>query len=227
MYPDLWGNYASHLFIFTTNDGYDTACFAGSGRCPTADPWVQYSSTIAPGGQINLPSCNFPELPMSWNYDPDMHGDPSQGSWWLQIQGEWVGYYLSSWFGTSIDSPTDMEGGGATTFEAGGEVFTPTTPSTDTLGMGTGTAGTSGLSTAPNAAYYRKLALNGSSLPQGSTIESNPSVFSVGQSAPGSALVSAANTCAGATGNDAWGDWGTYFYFGGTGQLADHMTDCN
>jgi hypothetical protein len=140
VYP---GNTATHLFIYSTKDGYNrTGCYNnnGGGGQTTCVKWVQTSSTIAPGMTL---ASGFPADPqldlylLAVNYDNGANMAPN---WWLYAQtsssGDWIGYYQSSEF-------ANIQGGifqyNGDNFLVGGEVESDTTyPG---IRMGTGSCG--------------------------------------------------------------------------------------
>jgi hypothetical protein len=85
-YHDLYGDDNPHLFIYSTRDNYNnTGCYNN-----TCGDFVQVSSSIYPGARLSPVSTyngTQYEIQAQWFKDMD------SGSWWLQVQGQWVGYY--------------------------------------------------------------------------------------------------------------------------------------
>ena len=116
--------------------------------------------------------------------------DPAGGNWWLQLQGNYVGYWPSSIF-------TLLQTGVADTVEWGGEVYSPQI----TAPMGSGHFPEEGFG---KATYSRAIQVVDSSNhlkpPKG-----------VGLIAP---LPNCYNVIAGSSSTT---NWGTYIYYGGPG----------
>lgn len=115
--PGLYGDENSHLFVFSTTDGYQTTgCYnnwPGTGNCV---PWVQSSSRYAPGmilpaSVVNGAAHELEVLTININ------------NWWIQITvdgvREYMGYYPASAFHGSMQTYADN-------FEVGGEVYDAT-----------------------------------------------------------------------------------------------------
>uniref|UniRef100_A0A0E0CDK0 Neprosin PEP catalytic domain-containing protein n=1 Tax=Oryza meridionalis TaxID=40149 RepID=A0A0E0CDK0_9ORYZ len=116
VYPALYGDEKTRLFIYWTRDAYDqTGCYnlACSG-------FIQTNTQVVIGGSISPVSIyGGPQ----YEYDYLVWKDLAGGNWWLQVQGKYVGYWPSSIF-------THLQTGVADTVEWGGEVNSPrsTTP---------------------------------------------------------------------------------------------------
>ncbi len=124
----LWSNepQAPHLFVFITQDGYDTKwCFSGSSYCytdypygnSTADAWV-----IAPGapftlnqslGQYVQPLGSDPAEMAIQVWNGTTHGYPA---WFVWIDGQLLGWYPADTFAGQMQSS-------ASYIQAGGEVY--------------------------------------------------------------------------------------------------------
>ncbi|RZC51723.1 hypothetical protein C5167_020147 [Papaver somniferum] len=98
----LYGDYETRFFIYWT----DTNLFCYNDLCPG---FVHTSSSIGLG-------CSFTEL-STFNGDQkdalfSIHKDQSSGHWWIQLQGESVGYYPSSLFTELSNKATTIQWGG-------------------------------------------------------------------------------------------------------------------
>src|SRR5262249_47552508 len=112
VFPDRIGdNQFAHLFIFYTPDGYVTGCYDHA-----CAGFVQYSPTVFPGtkfpaySQYQGPQFETSILWEGWNKN-----------WWVSVNGEWVGYYPGTLYGTG-EMATH-----ATEIAYGGEVATDST----------------------------------------------------------------------------------------------------
>ncbi|KAB8102097.1 hypothetical protein EE612_033330 [Oryza sativa] len=183
VYPAMYGDDKTRLFIYWTRDAYnETGCYnlACSG-------FIQTNPQFVIGGSIS-PISTYGGT--QYEYDYLVWKDPAGGNWWLQVQGNNVGYWPSSIF-------TLLQTGVADSVEWGGEVDSPqiTTP------MGSGHFPEEGFG---KATYSRAIQVVDSSNnlkpPNG-----------VGLIAP---LPSCYNVM---TGSSSTTSWGTYIYYGGPG----------
>ncbi|EAZ00511.1 protein neprosin isoform X1 [Oryza sativa Japonica Group] len=183
VYPAMYGDDKTRLFIYWTRDAYnETGCYnlACSG-------FIQTNPQFVIGGSIS-PVSTYGDT--QYEYDYLVWKDPAGGNWWLQVQGNNVGYWPSSIF-------TLLQTGVADSVEWGGEVNSPqiTTP------MGSGHFPEEGFG---KATYSRAIQVVDSSNnlkpPNG-----------VGLIAP---LPSCYNVM---TGSSSTTSWGTYIYYGGPG----------
>ena len=122
---NLYGDSAVHLFIFSTKDAYvSTGCYNNS-----CSDFVQYSSTVYPGQYFTSPATcpsgasgaiNGGYMDLHWMKAGDT------GSWWLSMDGAWIGYYprggfLGSYSGALANHADHYEfGGEITNAEIGG-----------------------------------------------------------------------------------------------------------
>ncbi|XP_006654929.1 uncharacterized protein LOC102716972 [Oryza brachyantha] len=182
VYPYLYGDDNTRLFIYWTRDAYNTTgCYnlACSG-------FVQTNQQIVIGGTLS-PVSTYGGTQYILDYL--VWKDPASGNWWMQIGGNYVGYWPSSIF-------TLLQTGVADTVEWGGEVYSPqiNTP------MGSGHFPEEGFG---KAAYIRTIQVVDSS----NTLKAPNGV---GLIAP---LPNCYNIISGSSTNN----WGTYIYFGGPG----------
>ncbi|CAD6252406.1 unnamed protein product [Miscanthus lutarioriparius] len=122
VYPAMYGDSNTRLFIYWTRDAYEhTGCY--NLGCPG---FVQTNNQIAIGGSLS-PISTYGGT----QYDLDIlvWKDAPSGNWWLQVGGNDVGYWPSSIFSYLQDS--------ASSVEWGGEVFSPDAGQTSTQ-MGSG-----------------------------------------------------------------------------------------
>lgn len=95
VYRDLYGDANPHLFIYSTQDNYETTgCYNN-----TCGDFVQTSSTVFPGQGLSPFSTpgtgNQFQTAVRWVKDGD------SGSWWLWVEGGYVGYYPRALYNTS------------------------------------------------------------------------------------------------------------------------------
>jgi hypothetical protein len=120
VFRDLYGDWAPHLFIFYTTNGYTSSGDNKGGYNQDVDGWVQSSRTIYPEARFPLLSQlggTQYVMPLKWQL--------WQGNWWLRVNGVWIGYYPASlfstpglqteanqiaWYGEVIDSATPPAG---------------------------------------------------------------------------------------------------------------------
>jgi hypothetical protein len=145
-YPNLYGDYNPHLFIYSTRGNYapGTGCYNN-----TCGDFVQVSSTWFPGQGVGLVS-----VPGGAQYEINAHwakaGDT--GSWWLSVQGQWVGYYPRGLYTAAIDH--------AQVIDYGGEIIDGRNGGRHTLtDMGTGQFAATGWT---HAAFMRLIRYNDS-----------------------------------------------------------------
>ncbi|XP_068640310.1 protein neprosin-like [Aristolochia californica] len=114
--PTLYGNYATHLFIFWTNNGYQTGCY--NLRCPG---FVQVSSVIVPEMilPVSVPGGPIVEIILT------VVRDANTGNWWLifneasvgQVE---VGYWPGSLYTYLAQSASTIDWGGEVDTMPGG-----------------------------------------------------------------------------------------------------------
>ncbi len=189
------GNGTSQFIVYSTRDGYATACYAGE-ACSTGYSWIQVSTTMTPG--MTLPSSvvggTQHELATqtAWTSGPTGHL-----AWWVLAQldggvGAWVGYWVPSQFTGAMASGT------AQTFQAGGEV--QDTTSTGVVQMGFGSSSPMGFQ---QAAYVHDSTACTTS---GSCISTPTSIQVTG-------LTGNYNHWSTTAGSSSWSNW---FYYGDT-----------
>lgn len=192
-YRDLYGDFNPHLFIYSTRGNYapGTGCYNN-----TCGDFVQVSSTWFPAmvlGPVSVPG----GAQYSVNFHWAKAGDT--GSWWLSVNGEWMGYYPRALYTAAINHAALIEYGGEIIDNRNGGRHTMTD-------MGTGSFASAGWTW---AAYMRTIRFN----------DSNPS---------GSGITWAEATGLTATQDDAAcysislvnstdPVWHTYFWYGGPG----------
>ncbi|XP_068640155.1 protein neprosin-like [Aristolochia californica] len=122
--PTLYGNYATHLFIFWTNNGYQTGCY--NLRCPG---FVQVSSVIVPEMilPVSVPGGPIVEIIFTVvrNASSSPAQDPNTGNWRLILneasagQVE-VGYWPGSLYTYLAQSASTIDWGGEVDTMLGG-----------------------------------------------------------------------------------------------------------
>ncbi|CAO2142889.1 unnamed protein product [Urochloa humidicola] len=138
VFPRLYGDNNTRLFIYWTRDGYNkTGCY--NLRCPG---FIQTNNQIAIGGSISPVS-----IYGGSQYDINIfiRKDPKDGNWWLQVENYVLGYWPSSIFSYLADN--------ASRILWGGEVFSHDAGQTSTQ-MGSGHFPEEGLG---RAAYIKNI----------------------------------------------------------------------
>jgi hypothetical protein len=90
VYHDLYGDWAAHLFVYYTTNGYSKDGDNIGGYNQDVDGWVQYDDTIHPGA-ISSPTS-------TWGGDQyilQIKYQFYEGNWWFRCNGRWIGYYPS------------------------------------------------------------------------------------------------------------------------------------
>ncbi len=134
LYPDLYGDWEPHLFIFyTTNNSTQSGDYLG-GYNQDVDGWVQVSQSIfpeaLPGSLSQLGGQQF-EMALKVQLYEDAEG---RGNWWIRVNGEWMGYYPASLY-----SPFTGLRSEASIVDWGGEIVDePAHPETTETDMGSG-----------------------------------------------------------------------------------------
>jgi Neprosin/Neprosin activation peptide len=107
-YYDLYSNSSAHLFIYSTRGNYapNTGCYNN-----TCGDFVQVSSSVYPGAPFSVSSVYDGaqyEAPVQWFKDMD------GGDWWLQYNGQWIGYYPRALYNTAgvMNHATEIDFGG-------------------------------------------------------------------------------------------------------------------
>jgi hypothetical protein len=231
-------NQNEQLFVFITQDGYNTGCFAnnGIGCCPGAtsngltqgvDCWVHWpNAQYTPDTTIfsSVPTGTAPSEVTLQVWQGSASGSPG---WWVWVNGNLIGWYPPNsftWPGTNISGP--MATGPATYLQVGGEVFDtwPNNQHTATS-MGSGFLPSAGYGW---AAYQRNVEWYDSS----NSLHSSPLGFYVAPSYEGdhnvpglcgfdsggwtnSVTPGYGSYGLSTTGAPSGANWGSYFFFGG------------
>ncbi|CAN7007651.1 unnamed protein product [Brassica oleracea var. botrytis] len=138
VYPDIYGDNNTRLFVFwTVTDAYKNGCY--NTKCPG---FVQKSSLITVGGAYNTVSqydgVQYELSVLIWK---------SGENWWLRVGEELVGYWPGALF-TSL-------GDGATRVQWGGEIVNVKTGGKHTItDMGSGHFADEGVK---KASYFRNI----------------------------------------------------------------------
>lgn len=184
VFPDLYGDNNPRLFIYWTRDAYNkTGCY--NLMC---SGFVQTNNQITIGGSFSSISTYGGT---QYDFDILVWKDPKGGNWWLQVGGNYVGYWPSSIFSHLVDS--------ASTIQWGGEVFSPDGGQTSTQ-MGSGHFPEEGLG---RASYIKNIQV----VDLSNTLEPPSNVKSLAKQP----------TCYNVQ-NGINGDLGTYIYYGGSGK---------
>ncbi|CAK9877175.1 unnamed protein product [Sphagnum jensenii] len=194
VYPELYGDDQARLFIYWTGDAYNqTGCYNLNQGCPAGSPgFVQVSNKVLIGGSISPTSTTDST---QYEFKLLVFKDDSSGNWWLQFNNEYVGYWPDALF-NSLKDMGDL-------IQWGGEILVSSTSSSSSnnisINMGSGDGSSLGYK---KAAYQRNLqyvatdnTLHDVCNLQG--MAEDPNCFSV--------------TVRHST------QWGSYFYYGGSG----------
>ncbi len=146
-YPDLYGDNNPHFFIYSTADNYNqTGCY---NLCNEKNGFVLTNSAKSFIGKAVGPSSaiNGTQYTMQVMW----YRDPRTGHWWLQHNGNWIGYYPTSRFNAAgLKYQSNL-------IEFGGEVVDATNDGRKTsTDMGSGIAPTS-MADFGKVAYQRRL----------------------------------------------------------------------
>ncbi|XP_068642020.1 protein neprosin-like, partial [Aristolochia californica] len=188
VYPDLYGNTATHLFTFWTNDSYTTGCY--NLRCSA---FVQVDTNIVPEMILPTSITNSTQVEIKLTVTKD----DSTGNWWLGYEegssGEvWVGYWPGSLFNHLAKSADRIDWGGEITG----------TPGNSYPPMGSGKL--------PSAGYkFAAYARNIQYFNYQNAIEDVPSQLTIDETKKSCYQLEDG-------GNDV-GNFGRHFYFGGPG----------
>lgn len=194
-YQQLYGDTNAHLFIYSTRGGYapGTGCYNNS-----CGDFVQVSSSIYPGIVLTPVS--------TWGgaqYEANMHWfkDMDGGAWWLNFQGQWVGYYPRALYNAAGVQNR------ATEIDFGGEIIDNRNLNLHTsTDMGSGSFPSAGWT---KAAYMKQLKYNYATTTNPNTVW-NTSATGLTPSRSDAACYDIAYYT-----GDA--NWGAYFYYGGPG----------
>ncbi len=186
-FPNLYGDWSPHLFIYSTSDGYGPAgCY--NLMCSR---FVQVDRSVVIAGSVSsVSSVGGPqhELEFTWV----LH----DGNWWLGVQNVWVGYYPGSLYNAAGLAR------GATAIDFGGEIIDDRswhTGHTKTA-MGSGAFPATGFG---NAAYQRAI-----------FYYTDPATT---HWATGISTSRSSAYCYDITKRDNDPTWGTYLFYGGPG----------
>jgi len=214
--PDL----NTHLFTFSTQNGYDS--YANGGGCYNTCSFVPASSpAYTPGQTISGIVGPFQgKAPLEYAFQVFNPGPsyPTQyQNWYVYVNGALIGYYPGSIFsGAMVTHATD--------FEVGGEIYSDyVNQPNDDVQMGSGVSSTG--NGFDNVAYHRDIyTLNvgsGSGTICGNPLCSNGFCYGAMPLSGNSGLCGyqASNFYAlsttDATGGSSSGCWASYFYYGG------------
>ena len=194
-FPNLYGDWVPHLFIFFTTNGYDHYGDHEGGYNQDVDGWVQVSPVCFPATRFAAVS-SFGGI----QYDLNLKVQFFQGNWWMRVNGMWMGYYPASLFNASgMADHADF-------VKWGGEI-------SDSSAHG-GTSGTDmGSGRFPGEGWQRTASMTNLAY------QSSPN-GTVSRYQPG--YVGATNRfCYGIEGHfDNTSNWGPYFWWGGSGRNA-------
>jgi hypothetical protein len=145
----LNGDFQPHLFTYYTTNGYTKDGNNKGGYNRVHKGWVQVSKTIFPG-IIAQPVSTFAETNFEFAMKFQLFQEPGSTvlNWWVQVGGEWIGFYPASLYGKGLGENVD-------TSIVGGEVASGLKDPDSTLDqMGSGAQASAGFG---KAAYIRGL----------------------------------------------------------------------
>jgi hypothetical protein len=194
-YHNLYNDDNAHLFIYSTRGGYapNTGCYNN-----TCGDFVQVSSSIYPGAVLSPVSIfNGTQYEASMQWFKDMDG----GAWWLNFQGQWVGYYPRALYNAAGVQNR------ATEIDFGGEII-------DNRNLNLHTSTDMGSGSFPSAwfqkaAYMKQLRYNYTTTTSPNTVW-NTEATGLTTSRSDAACYDIAYYSGDAS-------WGSYFFYGGPG----------
>ncbi len=92
-YRDKYGDWIPHLFVYYTTNGYSKDGDNFGGYNQEVNGWVQYSNSVYPGATSSHVS-----TPGGAQWELFIKYQLYQENWWLNVGGEWIGYYPASLF---------------------------------------------------------------------------------------------------------------------------------
>jgi len=90
-FRDKYGDWIPHLFVYYTTNGYTKDADNVGGYNQEVKGWIQYSKSVYPGAisnHVSTPGGDQWELFIKYQL--------YEGNWWLNVGGEWIGYYPAS-----------------------------------------------------------------------------------------------------------------------------------
>lgn len=191
-YKDIYGDWSPHLFIYYTTNGYTNGGDNLGGYNTDVKGWVQVGTTSFPGMRV------AESIDGGDQYDLYVKITLHQGNWWVQIGGEWMGYYAASLYNDGglrfMADRTDW----------GGETVDDTTHAESSqTDMGSGAFPNTGWT---HAAYMRNLRYQSDTVGTMANLQATPQVTDATE-------YDIAADFSGASG------WGSYFYWGGPGAV--------
>jgi hypothetical protein len=125
VYYGLYGDWQTHLFIYTTQNGYSPPT-PGYYNLSSGTPFVQTDSSVIIGGTISpLSTYGGVQYAVTLMFYRDQGGSHN---WWLKYGNTWIGYYPNSWFNSSglADKGAEIDYGGEVVNDSIGGVHTTT-----------------------------------------------------------------------------------------------------
>ncbi|XP_019057173.1 PREDICTED: uncharacterized protein LOC104806411 isoform X2 [Tarenaya hassleriana] len=177
----------SRLYTYWTADGFKkTGCF--STQCPG---FVQVSSKI-PLGILIKPVSSYGGR--QFEIDISMHQDRATGDWWLVLNDEYIGYWPKSLFTASGLAE------GASFVSWGGEVYSPVTEKSPSMGSGH----------FPDEGFRKAAYVNGLKVIASTGQAITPTSYSL-------KTFSDSPKCYRAEYKPAYGEWSSGIFYGGPG----------
>jgi hypothetical protein len=192
-FRDKYGDWIPHLFVFYTTNGYSKSGDNIGGYNQEVKGWVQYSTAVYPGAISNNVS-----TPGGQQWELFIKYQLYQGNWWLNVGGEWIGYYPASLYANpGLGDRADS------IFFFGEIVDSASHQDATKTQMGTGYFAERRW---PYAAYQRLLRYQTDA--NGSMADYN-----------GSAIITDSKEYDAELHMTSGTDWGSYFWFGGPGAI--------
>ena len=196
----LNGDNQPHLFTFFIVNGYKNLGDYKGGYNAQQKGWIQVSNSIFPGARINGTSTfDSTQFEISMKFQLYQEPNSSVFNWWVNVQGNWIGYYPATLFGA---------GGLGVNVQwaaSGGEVFSSLSnpeQTQDQMGSGFVAAGGFGKS-----AYVRNLRLQ---TDMNGTMTENNGYASTDAAVPGGAEPYTINLDM-----ESGSAWESYYFVGG------------
>jgi hypothetical protein len=193
---DQYGDWSPHLFVYYTTNGYTKDDDNVGGYNQTVDGWTQVSTSILPETRL-VPASQRGGNQQVMKIKVQLF----QGNWWVQVLGQWIGYYRGSLF-EGNQSVFATLADHADWIGFWGEVYSANDdPNTTITQMGSGSFGERGLG---QACYQHNLLVQ--SQRDGTLIDSSGAT-----TAENAAWYDIVQTLSSET------SWGSFFFAGGPG----------
>jgi len=191
-FRNLYGDWVPHLFVFYTTNGYTESGDDKGGYNQDVDGWVQHAQTVHPGA-MSSPVSAFGGT----QYVLSLKVQLWRENWWVRVNGTWMGYYPASLYNADgLRAQAEKVAWYGEVVDAGDHAGTTATD------MGNGHWPYEGWQRCAfmSNLRYQSSTDGGMSRYEGTTWESHPKCYAIEDHFD----------------ND--GDWGSYFWWGGSGR---------